>query len=142
MRRALHFVDGLGSFRRWGGNRPVGVAELPLAIAMFRQAGEEATFGNLVAIGVQKKFMPGSRYLSEVRGERIDTQIVSPIQLDVLDHVREILDPLGGRLAAWKLEEPLRGQEKRWIVGKMFLPGGGTFLSNVMSHGGNKTAHV
>src|SRR5713226_2879797 len=118
------------------------IAKSPLAVPMFRQTRKEAALRSLMPLLVHDDLMPGTRYHNEVRRERIDTQILSPTQLDVLDRAPEAIDSLSRRLAVWKFKPSLRRHEKGWAVSKVLLPGRGTFLRDVTRHIGNKTAHL
>src|SRR5215472_8476316 len=75
-------------------NRPVRVAELPLAIAALCHARKEPVLGRRMAFLVHPDLVPRTRHDGELWREWIYAQIISPLQLDALNSVREFGNPL------------------------------------------------
>src|SRR5208283_5934497 len=61
----------------------------PVSLAMFYKAGKVSRFGNAVPGRVDLNLAPRNPDHGELVGERIDPQIISPLQFNVTDGLGE-----------------------------------------------------
>ena len=122
--------------------RPVRIPELPLAVAILRDRGEEAGFMDFVISKIDLNFVVCGGDDSEIRTERINTQVIAPAKLDVLDGAGEGLGAQRCGLLIRKDELSIVGHEEGWAVLEVPAPGGWPVLRNVMRHGCHEAAHA
>src|ERR1700690_123280 len=118
---------------RWHG--PVCVAKLPAAVAIFRSAGAETCRVRVLGICGVPNFVIGGSHDGEIRSERVNAQVVAPVQLDFLDCGREGLDSGGCGGAVWERHLAIYGHEECGAVLELPTPGGWAVLGNVVGDG-------
>src|SRR5215472_1799912 len=111
------------------------VAELPAPVSKFSQTGEEPALLDSVPGRIDLDLVPRSCHNRKFGCERIDPQILTPFQLDMLEGERNTLDAAPCGIAARERHLSVNGHEERRVVFEEFTPGKGAFLCDVMSHG-------
>ena len=123
-------------------HRPVGISELPSPVSEFRQAAEETVLVYLLTFSVDTDLRIRARHDGQVWRQRINTQIIPPAKVDVLDRACELLNRLRGGLTVRKDEAALCRHEKGRAVSEIFAPSARPLLCDVVSHVRNKTSHT
>ena len=116
----------------------MGIPELPTAAAKLSHACKETSLRHLVSFRIGLDFRVRSRHDRQIRGQRIDAQVVAPTKLDMLDDAGKILNSLRRDLPVGKDKVSLHCHEESWIVREFFLPCSRTLLGDIMRHGENK----
>src|SRR5258708_32094705 len=104
----------------------MGIPELPMAAAKFSHACKETSLRHLVSFRIGLDFRVRSRHDSQIRGQRIDAQVVAPTKLDMLDEAGKVLNSLRRGLPVGNDKVSLHRHEESWIVREFVLPCGRT----------------
>lgn len=72
----------------------MGVTELPASLTMLCESGKVSRCCGARASGVDLNFPPRDRHYGELVGERINAQIISPLQFNLTDGVGELTSTL------------------------------------------------
>ena len=75
------------------------IAELPAPVTKFSKAREEPGLVHSVPGRIDLNFLPGSRNNCKLWRQRVDTQIIAPFQIDMLEAESDILDSVPCRCA-------------------------------------------
>jgi hypothetical protein len=110
----------------------VSIPELPPAISTFCKGREETARRHLMPLQVDLHFGPRGRNHREIWSERIYTNVISPMKIDVLDRMRKTPDPFSSRFAVREYEVSIDGHEERWTVNEMPAPSCRSLLADVM----------
>jgi hypothetical protein len=100
----------------------MGVPELPAAALMFRNPRKESGFIHAGSVSAHLNLVIRSGHYRQIRRERIYPQVVTPLQLDVLDAARYILNSRRRGGAIREHQMALGRHEERRAVGEVPAP--------------------
>jgi hypothetical protein len=132
----------LGSRRRSDWLGPVGIAKLPAAVAILRDACKVSAVLDAVTVGPHLNLVIRSSHDSEIRRERIDAQIIAPFQLNLFDGKRDLRKSRRSLRTICKSDFAIDGHEECRRVGKILAPSCRAVLRNVMRHVAHKCSHT
>ena len=118
------------------------VSKAPLSVSKLHHSREKAPRIQLTAGSGQNDLLIRRCNHREIRCERIYPQVVTPLQIDMLNGARECLNTRRRSGAVGKLKIAVSGHEERGAFREIFPPSGRTLARHILSYRDSERAHI
>jgi len=120
----------------------MGIPKLPVSVSVFCNRRKEPGLIHTDPGGIYADFVPRGGDYRELRREWIDSQILAPLELDVLCGAREILNSRRCGCAVREHQVTLRSHEERGALCEMPTPSRRALLGDIVGDSTGVRSHI